>query len=116
VINKIDQNTGEQQLLQNMLDEGNWTTEKTEKRIDILLKKPTIQKLFDSYFYDYSREKHKYQNFEENSEQSWYLDEKGNIRQAGDKNEDNEMNNMIGDQDNEKSEEEKLDNDDKISL
>ena len=48
-----------------------------------MLRRPTIQKLFEDYYYDYNKEKHKYQHFEENSEQSWYVDSKGNIKEAG---------------------------------
>lgn len=63
------------------MDGGNWSKSNTEKRVEKLLRRPTIQKLFEGYSFDYEKEKHKYQHLEENSEQSWYLDSKGNIKE-----------------------------------
>lgn len=68
---------------------GNWSKEKTEERVEKLLRRPTIQKLFDGYYFDYNKERHRYQHLEENSEQSWYLDSKGNIKETGKENEEN---------------------------
>lgn len=83
VLRKIDQATGEDQLISSVMDGGNWSKENTQKRVERLLKRPTIQKLFEEYYYDYNREKHKFEHLEEKSEQSWYLDSKGNIKEHG---------------------------------
>jgi hypothetical protein len=88
VLRKIDQQTGEDQLLNSVMDAGNWNKTNTEKRVSTLLRRPTIQKQFNSYYYDFNLEKHKYENFEEKSvnSQSWYLDSKGNIKEIQEEN------------------------------
>lgn len=81
ILRQIDQATGQDHLINSVMDGGNWNKKNTEKRVGHLLKRPTIQKLFETYKYDYESEKHKYLHFEEKSEQSWYLDSQGNIKE-----------------------------------
>ena len=75
-------------MVNNVMDGGNWSQKNTENRVEKLLKRPEIQKLFEGYHFDYEKEKHKYLHFEENSEQSWYLDSQGNIQEKNKGGED----------------------------
>jgi len=68
-------------MINSVFDAGNWSKTNTENRVNKLLKRPTIQKLFEEYNYDFNNEKHKFLEFDDKSEQSWYLDANGNIQE-----------------------------------